>query len=419
MEPSHTEFQDMHHDGYEATGLQQAEPRGRFFSPGVAVWTVLACIAAGYLGMLAVKPGAIAAYFPSLAPAGSQEGNEGQRATAANEAQAIRDGLSQVQLDVAKIKAELNERGEHDKALETRLSVLEDVKRGTGVASTAAPDQPANIATPSPGAAALKAPITEAAASAAGIPITALAPAATPAATAAAKAAAKKAAAAAKAAVQAAVPATAVAPAAAAAIAPAAAAAIAPTAAAPIAPTAVAPIAKAAANAAAVIAPPVVNPDAVPGTPGVKLINAPLSASSAASRAAPVAVAPAATAPPAPAVPANAAEAIAPKLETGSVQNLGAGSLPPVAGAKPVGVYIGSGPSVDSLRQSWSLLADRNADSLKNLEPRYTTGIDANGLNYGLVAGPVKSAADAQKICRDLAAKAVTCRVGDFAGEAL
>ena len=85
----------------------------------------------------------------------------------------------------------------------------------------------------------------------------------------------------------------------------------------------------------------------------------------------------------------------------------------------PVGIYIGSGPSVDSLRLSWSLLSDRNAESLKALEPRYTTGIDANGLNYGLVAGPLRSVADAQKLCKDLAAKAVTCRVGDFTGEAL
>ena len=122
------------------------------------------------------------------------------------------------------------------------------------------------------------------------------------------------------------------------------------------------------------------------------------------------------------AAPANAAEALAPKLETGSVQNLGAGGLPaaPVAkAAKPVGIYIGSGPSVDSLRLSWSLLSDRNPESLRNLEPRYTTGIDSNGLNFGLVAGPVQSAADAQKLCKDLAAKAVTCRVGEFTGEAL
>ena len=203
-----------------------------------------------------------------------------------------------------------------------------------------------------------------------------------------AKAAAKKAAAAAAKAV--------VAPAVPAALAPAAAAV-------PAVPAAALPVAKAAPNAAAAIAPPIATADPVAAN-GVKLINLPLSASSVASKAAPAPVAPAAP-------PANAAEALAPKLETGTLQNLGA--------VKPVGIYIGSGPSVDSVRQSWSLLADRNATTLGGLEPRYTTGIDANGLNYGLVAGPVKSVADAQKICRDLAAKAVTCRVGDFTGEAL
>jgi hypothetical protein len=38
---------------------------------------------------------------------------------------------------------------------------------------------------------------------------------------------------------------------------------------------------------------------------------------------------------------------------------------------------------------------------------------------YELVAGPVKSAADAKRLCKELAAKAITCKVGDFAGEAL
>jgi hypothetical protein len=388
METPHTDSQAF---PPQTGSVAHAAPAraGRFFTMSVAVWALLAGLATAYLAMVVLKPGTIAAYLPSLAPAGSPEDNEGQRANvlASKEAQELRDSVGQLQLEVAKIKTDMSAKSDHDKALETRLTVLEDAKHGVATAA------PATAST-------AKAPVANAAASAtSGIPVTTLAPAvpvsptvAAPA-TVAAKAAAKKAAAAA-----------------AAKVAPAAAAA--------------APSLAPAANAAAAIAPPLANPEAVASPAnGVKLINSPLSASSAASKAAPAApvVAPA---PEAKAVaPANAAETLAPSLETGSVQNLGASGLEPPAPvakvAKPVGIYIGSGPSVDSLRSSWGLISERNADSLANLQPRYTTGIDSNGLNYGLVAGPVSSTAEAQKLCKDLAAKAVTCRVGDFGGEPL
>lgn len=86
---------------------------------------------------------------------------------------------------------------------------------------------------------------------------------------------------------------------------------------------------------------------------------------------------------------------------------------------KPLGVHLSTGASIDSLRLSWSLLADRHADALKNLEARYVaTGDEANP-NFDLVAGPIKSKAEAQKVCKALAAKNVPCRIRDFAGAAL
>ena len=361
---------------------EHGQTAARFFTPKVAVWAVLACVAAAYLAVLAINPGVIATYLPSAMPSANPEDNEGQRAaTASVDAKDLRNSVQQLQLDVDKIKTDLAAKDEQDKAVATRLAVLEETKRGGPAVAVADPSAPA------------------------GIPVTALSPAP---ATAAAKAAAKKAAAAVKVApVPATVPAVALAPAI------------------PVAPAVPAAPLVAVAPAAALA--PIANP-ASPAPAGVKLINAPLSASTAAARAAPAAAAaptaavqPAVSAPvakPAPA-PTNAAAALAPALETGSVQNLSTSPAPAATGARPIGIYIGSGPSVDSLRLSWSLLSDRNADTLKALEPRYTTGIDGNGLNYGLVAGPVKSAADAQKLCRDLAAKAVTCRVGDFTGEAL
>lgn len=87
--------------------------------------------------------------------------------------------------------------------------------------------------------------------------------------------------------------------------------------------------------------------------------------------------------------------------------------------AKPVGVQISSGASVDSLRLSWSLLSDRHAETLKNLEARYVARGDEASPTYDLIAGPIKSKSEAQKVCKALAAKSVPCKVGDFAGEGL
>lgn len=92
---------------------------------------------------------------------------------------------------------------------------------------------------------------------------------------------------------------------------------------------------------------------------------------------------------------------------------------PAAPAAKPVGVQISSGASVDSLRLSWSLLADRHSEALKNLEPRFVARGDEAAPTFDLIAGPIKSRSDAQKVCKALAAKNVPCKVGDFLGEAL
>lgn len=90
------------------------------------------------------------------------------------------------------------------------------------------------------------------------------------------------------------------------------------------------------------------------------------------------------------------------------------------AAPKSVGLQIATGSSLDSLRLSWNLLSETHADNLKNLEPRYSTSVDGSGLVYNLTAGPVKSEADAKKMCKDLAAKAIPCKViGNFDGAPL
>ena len=87
--------------------------------------------------------------------------------------------------------------------------------------------------------------------------------------------------------------------------------------------------------------------------------------------------------------------------------------------AKPIGVQISSGTSVDSLKLSWSLLADRHAGALKNLQARYVENGDPAAPNFDLIAGPIKSKSEAARVCKALAAKNIPCKVGDFAGDAL
>jgi hypothetical protein len=87
---------------------------------------------------------------------------------------------------------------------------------------------------------------------------------------------------------------------------------------------------------------------------------------------------------------------------------------------KPFGVQLSSGATLDAIRLSWSLLAEQHPDALRNLKPRFTaTGSEDTGKTFDLMAGPVRSAADAKKICKSLAARGTDCRVAEYAGEGL
>jgi hypothetical protein len=131
-----------------------------------------------------------------------------------------------------------------------------------------------------------------------------------------------------------------------------------------------------------------------------------------------------------------AANKAAPGLETGSVAQPAAGAItfgpptvtttiavPPSQTAPPakplIGVQIATGPSVDSLRLSWTLLNERHGDTLRALEPRYTTDSSGAEQTYDLVVGPVASVDEARRLCQELALKATPCSVGRFTGDAL
>ena len=110
----------------------------------------------------------------------------------------------------------------------------------------------------------------------------------------------------------------------------------------------------------------------------------------------------------------TAAKAVA---KSGDAISFGPAIVRPAA--KPIGVQISSGSSIDSLKLSWSLLADRHADALKNLQARYVETGDPAAPNFDLIAGPNKSKSESARVCKALAAKNIPCKVGDFAGDAL
>ncbi len=107
----------------------------------------------------------------------------------------------------------------------------------------------------------------------------------------------------------------------------------------------------------------------------------------------------------------------APPATTHASVSFGPGAIKASPPASPAGVEIASGPSLEALRLNWSLLADRHAPQLKNLEARYTSV--GEGQPYQLIAGPISSTDDAKRVCAQLQAKRVACRVTGFGGNAL
>ncbi len=112
---------------------------------------------------------------------------------------------------------------------------------------------------------------------------------------------------------------------------------------------------------------------------------------------------------------AAAKPAAAASIETGSIEEKKA-----AAPAKPalVGVLLATGPSVDSLRLSWTILNDRAADAVRTLHPRYVVSGKDTERTYGLVAGPLETIADAKAVCKVMADRGMACEVSQFRGNA-
>lgn len=115
----------------------------------------------------------------------------------------------------------------------------------------------------------------------------------------------------------------------------------------------------------------------------------------------------------APEAPA-AAKPAAP-IETGSIEQKKAAASPKPA---PVGVLLATGPSLDALRLSWTILNDRHSTTIKSLQPRYVVSGKADERTYGLVAGPLETVAAAKAVCKTMTDNGMPCEVSQYRGNA-
>ena len=119
--------------------------------------------------------------------------------------------------------------------------------------------------------------------------------------------------------------------------------------------------------------------------------------------------------------PAPAHQDAAP-LATGSIGSppitFGAPVVTP-SPAPPYAVQLAAGPSLEAIRQSWSQLRERHAASLAALEPHFVPPrADGTG-HFRLVAGPLPTRADAERLCTELGVGRQGCFATTFVGQPL
>jgi hypothetical protein len=121
----------------------------------------------------------------------------------------------------------------------------------------------------------------------------------------------------------------------------------------------------------------------------------------------------------------NATPRVGAPIETGSVNkrkaaepiSFGPAIVKPAP--RPIGIQIATDPSIDGLRITWGALSQIHADTLGHLKARYADLGTATHPNFGLIAGPVKSKTAARKLCKELAAQSISCKISEYKGEAL
>lgn len=108
-------------------------------------------------------------------------------------------------------------------------------------------------------------------------------------------------------------------------------------------------------------------------------------------------------------------------LETGSIAKsrevvFGDPVVTPTSAA-PFGVQLAASPTLDGLRQRWEQLVDQHG-SLATLQPRIVQPRGGGG-PYRLVAGPIESKADADRLCADMRVARTSCFATPYSGSPL
>ena len=108
----------------------------------------------------------------------------------------------------------------------------------------------------------------------------------------------------------------------------------------------------------------------------------------------------------------------APIATTAASSSADGASAPPLPKAS-LGLKLSTAPNLDALRLNWSLLHERHRELLGALQTRYRQTPGKPNAPFHLIAGPVRTQADAARICKALAGSGVSCRTTAFSGEAL
>lgn len=108
-------------------------------------------------------------------------------------------------------------------------------------------------------------------------------------------------------------------------------------------------------------------------------------------------------------------------IETGSISKeditFGEGVVTPnakPAAPKAFAVQLAAGPSLQGLRQSWSQLVEKHG-ALASLQPRVVAPRTEGG-SYRLLAGPIASKADADRVCTDIGVSRNGCFATTYIG---
>lgn len=110
-------------------------------------------------------------------------------------------------------------------------------------------------------------------------------------------------------------------------------------------------------------------------------------------------------------------------LETGSIappQPIPFGAAVVTPSSRPEGhaVQLAAGPSLPALRKAWGEMVERHGAALATLQPRYVAPRSEGG-PYRLLAGPLPSKADADRVCADMGVGRNGCYATSYMGEPL